>query len=151
MSSGRGQKITIDQIWPQLERGCTHLLTRLNEGFSMKDYMNLYTGVYNYCTNTKPATRTGQKVGANFAGEELYRRLQEFLLAHVENILKNAETRMDDSLLNYYKKEWDRYTTALKVIHNIFQYLNRHWIKRESEDGNKDIQNLHVGSCCLEE
>lgn len=30
---------------------------------------------------------------------------------------------MDDSLLNYYKKEWDRYTTAMKYINNIFQYL----------------------------
>jgi len=145
MSRG-GQKLTIEQIWPQLERGCNHLLTRLNEGFSMKDHMKLYSSVYDYCTTAKPVNaRDGkQRVGANFAGEELYRRLQDFLVEHVNSILTGGETRMDDSLLNYYKKEWDRYTTALKVVNHIFQYLNRHWIKRESEDGNKDIYEIYT-------
>lgn len=36
-----------------------------------------------------------------------------------------AETRMDDSLLNYYKKEWDRITTSMSYISRIFRYLVR--------------------------
>eukprot|EP01125_Pyxidicula_operculata_P001267 TRINITY_DN11172_c0_g1_i1.p1 TRINITY_DN11172_c0_g1~~TRINITY_DN11172_c0_g1_i1.p1 ORF type:complete len:760 (-),score=149.56 TRINITY_DN11172_c0_g1_i1:60-2042(-) len=51
---------------------------------------------------------------------------------------------MDDSLLNFYKKEFDRYTTALKVIHKIFHYLNRHWIKRETEDSKKEIYEVYT-------
>jgi cullin 1 len=51
---------------------------------------------------------------------------------------------MDDSLLNFYKKEWDRFTTANKVINKIFQYLNRHWIKREADDGKKEVYEVYT-------
>ena len=30
---------------------------------------------------------------------------------------------MDDVLLMYYSKEWERFTTAMKYINNIFDYL----------------------------
>lgn len=36
-----------------------------------------------------------------------------------------ADSRMDDSLLNYYKKEWDRITTSMSYISRIFRYLVR--------------------------
>lgn len=36
-------KYTIDDIWPGLESGLTHLLVNLTEGFSLDAYMTLYT------------------------------------------------------------------------------------------------------------
>ncbi len=36
------QKLTLDDVWPPLEDGLTHLLTKLTEGFSMQAYMKLY-------------------------------------------------------------------------------------------------------------
>ena len=35
---------------------------------------------------------------------------------------------MDEGLLHYYNTEWDRYTTAMRYINHIFQYLvNYKW------------------------
>ena len=123
------QKITLDEVWPPLEDGLTHLLTKLTEGFSMQAYMKLYrfcpilspwpclsahsmprhllhpcpspclpgvshslrSDVYNYCTTTRPAAANRgkpQASGANFAGEDLYYRLQNFLQKHVKNVFK---------------------------------------------------------------
>ena len=115
-------------------------------GMSSKEFMELYTKVYNYCTSTKaPAARTGSKMnGANFVGEELYTKLNNYLKDHMADILKDADNRMDENLLIYYQKEWVRFTAALRYINHIFSYLNRHWIKREAEDGKKEVFEVSV-------
>jgi len=83
--------------------------------------------VYNYCTTSRPAPgrKPGGISGANFVGEELYTRLSEFLKNHMKKLCKQAEGKMDDDLLMYYSKEWERFTTAMKYINNIFDYLVR--------------------------
>uniref|UniRef100_A0A6B2KYM3 Cullin family profile domain-containing protein n=1 Tax=Arcella intermedia TaxID=1963864 RepID=A0A6B2KYM3_9EUKA len=140
----------MDEVWPPLEKGLTYLLTNLTEGFSLNKYMDLYSAVYNYCTTprptAKPSTPGKPVAGANLVGEELYYRLMNFLQRHMKVLYKAAETRMDDSLLNYYKKEWDRYTTALRVLNKIFEYLNRHWIKREieTEQNKKQVYEVYT-------
>jgi len=146
------KRVTLDDVWPGLEAGLTQLLTNLNEGFEKQRWMKLYTDVYDYCTTSRPHNTSRSKgniSGANFAGEELYLRLNDFLKKHMKNLLKVAETRMDDSLLNYYKKEWDRYTTAMKYVNHIFAYLNRHWIKREADDGKKEVFEVYVLSLVI--
>lgn len=46
--------------------------------------------VYNYCTTARPSLAPKGKpaAGANFAGEDLYYRLQNFLQKHVRNSCK---------------------------------------------------------------
>jgi cullin 1 len=68
----------------------------------------------------------------------------EFLKKHMKTLLKAAENRMDEALLTYYYKEWDRFTTAMNFVNNIFQYLNRHWIKREADDGKKEVYEVYT-------
>jgi len=137
--------VTLDDVWPVLDNGLTHLLNNLTEGFSHPKYLELYNSVYDYCTSRPKVGKTSS--GANFAGEELYYRLQNFLQRQMKIIYKTAENRMDDSLLNYYKKEWDRYTTALRVINKIFQYLNRNWIEREMK--NKQVYEVYTLSLVI--
>jgi hypothetical protein len=43
----------------------------------------------------------------------------------MKKLCKQAEGKMDDDLLMYYSKEWERFTTAMKYINNIFDYLVR--------------------------
>lgn len=45
---------------------------------------------------------------------------------------------MDEALLQYYTKQWIRYTTAARVVNNIFMYLNRYWVKREIDEDRKN-------------
>ena len=74
--------------------------------------------------------------GANFVGEDLYNKLVDFLKRHMKTLLKVpqcaqracslrqvAETKYDDSLLLYYRAEWERFTTAMTYINHIFEYL----------------------------
>jgi hypothetical protein len=49
-------------------------------------------------------------------------------------------------LLNYYKKEWDRFTTAMKYIHNIFEYLVR--LIFSSQDL-PNVRSCYSGPLCL--
>ena len=47
-------------------------------------------------------------------------------------------------MLTFYIKEWDRYTIAAKYIHHLFRYLNRHWVKREIDEGKKNIYDVYT-------
>jgi len=147
MAQTPSKKVTLEEIWPDLEDGVHQFITNLNEGFPMKRWMTLYSNVYNYCTTSRPHnTGRGSKgvSGANFVGEELYNKLKDFLTKHMHSLLKIAETRMDEGLLHYYNTEWTRYITAMRYVNNIFQYLNRHWIKREADDGKKEVYEISV-------
>tara|TARA_R110002050_G_scaffold29829_6_gene76493 strand:- start:2315 stop:2494 length:180 start_codon:yes stop_codon:yes gene_type:complete len=49
-----------------------------------------------------------------------------------------------DKLLRYYRKQWGQWNLAMGKINHILAYLNRHWIKRQSEDGKKDVYEVFV-------
>jgi len=151
MAHVASKRVSLDEIWPDLEDGITSLVTNLNAGFPRKRWMELYSNVYNYCTTSRPAPgrKPGGISGANFVGEELYTRLSEFLKNHMKKLCKQAEGKMDDDLLMYYSKEWERFTTAMKYINNIFDYLNRHWIKREADDGKKEVYDIYTLSLVI--
>jgi len=147
MAHAASKRVTLEEIWPDLEGGVLQLITNLNQGFPQKRWMTLYSNVYNYCTTSRPQNPSrGSKgmSGANFVGEELYNKLKDFLIKHMKGLLKVAESRMDEGLLHYYHTEWVRYTTAMKYINHIFQYLNRHWIKREADDGKKEVYEIYT-------
>jgi hypothetical protein len=40
------KRINLEELWPELESGVTQLITNLNEGFSKKRWMELYSYVY---------------------------------------------------------------------------------------------------------
>eukprot|EP01089_Gocevia_fonbrunei_P002144 TRINITY_DN12137_c0_g1_i1.p1 TRINITY_DN12137_c0_g1~~TRINITY_DN12137_c0_g1_i1.p1 ORF type:complete len:763 (-),score=161.61 TRINITY_DN12137_c0_g1_i1:105-2393(-) len=146
------KRVSLDEIWPDLENGINQLITNLNAGFPRKRWMELYSNVYNYCTTSRPSPsnrKIGGISGANFVGEELYTRLSDFLKKHMRTLVKEADSKMDDVLLTYYTKEWERFTTAMKYINNIFDYLNRHWIKREADDGKKEVYDIYTLSLVI--
>ncbi|KAG5457957.1 MAG: Cullin repeat-like-containing domain protein [Olpidium bornovanus] len=58
--------------------------------------------------------------------------------------LQGAEGYMDETLLNFYSKEWERYTAASRHLNHIFSYLNRHWVKREVDEGHKGVYDIYT-------
>ena len=126
------------------------------------------SAVHNFCTSQKASTnihggyatagshRGGQsgnaiclrpranKAIANLLGEDLYRNLKEYLRDHLETLLKQSDDFSDEVLLAFYIKEWDRYTTAAKYTNHLFRYLNRHWVKREIDEGKKDVYDVYT-------
>jgi hypothetical protein len=51
---------------------------------------------------------------------------------------------VDEALLRYYAREWDRYTTGANYVNRLFTYLNRHWVKREKDEGRKNVYQVYT-------
>ena len=55
-----------------------------------------------------------------------------------------SDSLQNELLLKYYAAEWDRYTTGANYINRLFAYLNRHWVKRERDEGRKGVYPIYT-------
>ncbi|KAJ5158317.1 uncharacterized protein N7500_007968 [Penicillium coprophilum] len=161
-------KDDLDSTWSFLETGIESVMLNLDSGIDMKTYMGLYTAVHNFCTSQK-AVASGQGLqgsrGGSFSflraapsasrdeltwtkahllGEELYKLLGEYLSRHLSGVFKQSQSHTEEGLLGFYIREWYRYTTAAKYVNHIFRYLNRHWVKREIDEGKKNVYDVYT-------
>ncbi|CAG8516445.1 154_t:CDS:10 [Ambispora gerdemannii] len=146
----------LEATWSFLESGIDQIMNRLEQGLSYKRYMDLYTGIYNYCTSSRmnpgfaseplagPGSNINNNRGANLMGSDLYARLISYLERHLTQIRAESEQYMDENLLRYYTKQWEKYTTASSYVHHVFRYLNRHWVKREIDEGRKTVYDVYT-------
>lgn len=114
----------------------------------------VYTAVHNFCTSQKAAATqpppTANPVlshshrGAHLLGEELYTLLGQYLKQHLEGVLAESASHTDEALLTFYIREWKRYTDAAKYNNHLFRYLNRHWVKREIDEGKKNVYDVYT-------
>ncbi|KAG8931290.1 hypothetical protein FRC03_005689 [Tulasnella sp. 419] len=145
-----GQNADLQTTWEFLEEGVDHIMTRLNEGVSYSKYMNLYTVAYNYCTSSKMhgSMEGGQglqgRTGANLMGADLYNHLIKYFTEHLTTLRDASDPLQEEALLRYYAAQWDRYTTGANYINRLFTYLNRHWVKREKDEGRKGVYNVYT-------
>ena len=143
-------KDDLDATWAFLEDGVNRIMTNLKDGVDMKSYMGIYTAVHNFCTSQKAVASGGGVIGGNahrgahLLGEDLYKNLRAYLKNHLEVLYVQSKGHVDEALLTYYIREWDRYTTAAKYVNHLFKYLNRHWVKREVDEGKKDVYDVYT-------
>ncbi|KAF2456085.1 cullin-1 [Lineolata rhizophorae] len=136
--------------WGFLEAGVDRIMTDLREGMDMKTYMALYTAIHNFCTAQKAVSGSGgfqpsnNRGGAHLLGEDLYDHLTVYLTNHLKHVLEESRRHVDEGLLAFYIKEWNRYTTAGQYNNHLFRYLNRHWVKREMDEGKKNIYDIYT-------
>ncbi|KAG0050195.1 hypothetical protein BGZ83_005027 [Gryganskiella cystojenkinii] len=140
----------INVTWGFLQQGIEQIMNRLEEGLTYKRYMEIYTVIYNYCTTKTPndgMTASIQTRGATLGGSDLYAHLIRYFQQHLAVIRQDSEKFMDVSLLEYYTRQWVKFTEASTYVHHLFTYLNRHWVKREIDEGRKTVHD--VGTLAL--
>ena len=140
--------------WAFLEPGIDLMMTRLKEGMTYPRYMELYTVAYNHFTSSSLASSSttlgrsagpfGSKGGTNLVGAELYNHLTSYFRTHLEQVRHGSDGLSEEPLLRYYATEWDRYTTGANFVHRLFAYLNRHWVKREKDEGRKYVYTVYI-------
>ncbi|KAJ3065411.1 hypothetical protein HDU98_011214, partial [Podochytrium sp. JEL0797] len=138
--------------WQQIQNGIEIILIRFEDGLDYAKYMSLYTTIYDYCTSVKMnptanlaggSTSMLHQKGANLMGADLYSKLKAYLKQHLQDLLANRDSA-NEVLLVFYTKEWTKYTRAGTYIHHVFKYLNRHWVKREIDEGHKHIYDINT-------
>lgn len=140
----------LQATWSYLEQGVEKIMRDLNSGMDMNTYMGVYTAVHNFCTSQRAVSaspalqQAGVHRGAHLLGEDLYNNLIGYLTRHLSGLKQESQKHADETLLQFYIKEWDRYTTAAKFINHLFRYLNRHWVKREMDEGKKNIYDVYT-------
>uniref|UniRef100_A0A7I4YFK4 CULLIN_2 domain-containing protein n=1 Tax=Haemonchus contortus TaxID=6289 RepID=A0A7I4YFK4_HAECO len=165
VSGSRRQNMTIDGVWEDLYKGLQAVYLR--EVMKSQRYMELYTSVYDFCTavsvNANPGvvgrpTRSGARssshknysnedgpvTGTDFVGVEMYAKLTSFIESYVKARLEGARDLLGEDLLRYYTTQWSEFRFSSKVVDGIFSYLNRHWIKRELDEGNGNIYMIYT-------
>ncbi|KAG1906467.1 Cullin-domain-containing protein [Suillus fuscotomentosus] len=130
--------------WAFLEEGVDHIMTKLQTGVSYSKYMSLYTVAYNYCTSSRMHNTYYRYSGANLMGSDLYNNLIRYFITHLKLLKDQSDSLQDEALLRYYASEWDRYTTGANYINRLFTYLNRHWVKRERDEGRKGVYPVYT-------
>ncbi|KAF9259919.1 Cullin-domain-containing protein [Marasmius fiardii PR-910] len=106
--------------------------------------MSLYDAVYNYSTAPRGSVGGSSRTGANLMGADLYSRLVEYFAAHLKALCNKSEAIDGEALPQYYVDEWDRYTRGANCVDKVFLYLNKHWVKRERDEGRTTIYPVYT-------
>lgn len=141
----------INATWAYLQQGVNSIMVNLEGGMTMETYMGTYTAIHNFCTSQKAvglhqasSIASSAHRGAHLLGEDLYEKLTEYLTSHLNGLREQAAHHSGEALLAFYIREWDRYTVAAKYIHHLFRYLNRHWVKREMDEGKRNVYDVYT-------
>lgn len=121
--------IELEEGWYNIEtKGVMRIINFLenqdNTGFGKKDYSELYTVVYNMCTQPR---------NKNYS-TNLYERFGQTLANYIEKYIKPDLESQSTGLpfLSCLSRSWNKYKMMTKWLKNFFQYLDRHHVNQNN-------------------
>lgn len=118
-------------------------------GIDMQTYMGFYTGVHDFCTTYSlrdPANRSSSR-GGGLSGGLFYQQMSDHIDMHVTAIREASQDKSSEVLLEFLVNQWKKYEVAARLINHLSRYLNRHFVKRQLDEGGKgfyDVYTLHM-------
>ena len=137
----------LEATWAYLQDGVVGIMETLHQGMSFQRCIELYTVIYNFCTQNKMhrfGDTSGGVKGAHLMGAELYDRLSAYMQRHLKRLRSNGSDLRGERLLSYYTECWTDYTVGAGFVHHIFRYLNRYWVKREMDEGKSAVYDVYT-------
>lgn len=125
--------VSLEEGWLDLSEG-VEKLQRLLEGydetpFDSNRYIQLYTVVYNLCTQ-KPKD----------CSEELYKRYQQLYRSYFEKtVVRSVKGQNGNALLKELSRRWNIHKVMVRWLSRFFNYLDRYYIPRNNLQGLRDL------------
>jgi len=132
--------INLEEGWDFMQKGIVKLRGILDtdiaeEAFTPQEYMNLYTTIYNMCT---------QKPPHDFS-QQLYERYREAFNTYITTVvLPSLDEKNGEFMLKELVRRWDDHKVMVRWLSRFFNYLDRYYIQRHNLAQLKD-----VGALCF--
>ena len=126
--------ITLPDGWASLERGIHQLQSYLegeaSASFSTHEYMDLYTTVYDMCTQKHPHDHS----------EQLYERYEQAFSTYVRGPVVNAlRAKSGVPMLTELVARWNNHKTMVRLMSRIFVYLDRYYVARHQAQPLREV------------
>ncbi|CAO4367557.1 unnamed protein product [Caenorhabditis nigoni] len=138
----------IDDTWMKLEVGLNSIFK--HQELSATEYLEYYKLCFDFCTDLNAIntiTEFNDYGGGDIAtacGKMLYDRVRAFIIRVVQDLLYGCVDLSGEPLLQYYSQKWELFSFAMKVVDGIFAYLNRHWVRREFDEGREGAYMIYI-------
>ncbi|KAN0102616.1 Cullin repeat-like-containing domain protein [Hyaloscypha variabilis] len=143
-------KENLDAVLKYLERGLDCIMLEPTWGADISSLVGLYSTVHSFCSSQRAVGLASFEVsprrGAHLVGGDLYEFLTRYISQYLGQLRQRLQTLSGPVLVKGYLEEWTHFTNCAHIVHHVFRYLNRHWIKRELDEGKVvyDIYTLHL-------
>lgn len=126
--------IDLVEGWNFMQNGINKLIKILEhepeDQFNAEQYMNLYTTIYNMCTQKPPHDYS----------EQLYLKYREAFNRYItDKVMPSLREHRDEVLLKELWIRWENHKLMVRWLSRFFNYLDRYYVLRHSLHPLKDV------------
>eukprot|EP00760_Papus_ankaliazontas_P029874 PhM_4_TR4506/c0_g1_i1/m.7735/K03869/CUL3; cullin 3 len=93
----------------------------------------------------------GYHIVSNKQGEQLYSHVERIIQKHIVAHCEELKTKYDDQFLDALLLLWEQHCSAFKMIHDIFLYMDKHYVAESNKQPVRELGVKLFGECLLKE